>query len=135
MKKEARELFRINSPYGIIIRLSDLSYSWFNREYLGLGNNNILEKQLPMYIIHDFDNKLKDEAVLKNLEVYAKNNRSNGMDMAKEVSDGEGYLRIWFYSDNYFPYGLKGLIKSNMNRYEEVLSKVENIIATSPTSF
>lgn len=126
----SRDTFRINSPYGIIIRLSDLTYSWFNREYLNLGNNNVLEKHLPLFLIHSFNKKLKDESVLKNLEMYAKKNRGSGMDMGKEVSDGEGYLRIWFYSDSYFPYGLKGLIKRNMDRYEKVLSEVERIIAT-----
>lgn len=134
MKKTDADIFRINSPYGIIIRLSDLAYSWFNRKYLGLGNDNILQKHLPLFLTHSFVNKLTHESVLKNLETYAQNNRSSGMDMGKEITDGEGYLRIWLYSDKYFPYNDKGLIKSNMDRYKNVLSEVEKIIFTSPSS-
>lgn len=135
MKKTDADIFRINSPYGIIIRLSDLKYSWFNRNYLGLGNGDISQKHLPFFLTHSFEKKLKDESVLKNLETYAKNNRTSGMDMGKEVTDGEGFLRVWLYSDEYFPYNDKGLIKSNMDRYKNVLSEVERIIFTSPSSF
>lgn len=126
MEKISADYFRINSPYGIIIRLSDLYYNWFNRHYLSLGKNS--KDFLPFSELPEFVEKLKDVSVLDNLRSYAFNNRVSGMDMEEKYIEGGKYVRIWLYSDRYFPFNSKGIIKSNMNRYESVLSEIERII-------
>lgn len=133
MKRTRADIFRINSPYGIIIRLSDLSYSWFNRKYRDVFDDST--DYLPFFILHSFGKKLKDESVLENLKVFAINHRISGMDMGEEMNDGHNYLRLWLYSDKYFPYNSRGLIiKKSMDRYNKVLSELEKIIGSSLSS-
>jgi len=125
-----RKLFKLYIPYGIVIRLSDLSYTWFNRDYKGLGNDS--KEMLPFSELPDFVGKLKNESVMEDLRTYALNNRVYGMDMEEQFIDGEKCLRIWFYSDKYFPFTFRGNISiKKMERYNEVLSEVKKIIGKS----
>ena len=52
------DFFRTNSPYGIIINLTNLKYSWFNRLYKEVND----ERQyfLPWKELYSFDNTIKD---------------------------------------------------------------------------
>lgn len=120
MKKNA-DIFRINSPYGIIIRLSDLTYSWFNRmyqeQYASTGKIGI--------DAFEFKHSLKDKASISILKDFAKENGIN----SESIKEGDiEYFRMWLYNDSTNPYNEQNEFDMRMKRYERLLFKVERIV-------
>lgn len=126
MKKTRDQIFRINSPYGVIIRISDLRYSWFNREYKEqYDDTNVY---LPWEQLYKFEGKLKSETVMEKLKDFVDKNKEYGMTYEKEVVAGFGYLRVWLYNDANFPFRLGKEDKVKMNQYEKRLLDLKQII-------
>ena len=125
MKRTQADIFRINSPYGIIIRLADLRYSWYNRIYQEVYNGL---KDEPLDTRYKFESKLKDQSVIEKVNDFVDSNSMFGVSLAPENVQGKPCLRVWLYNDKNFPYSSKGEIKSKMNRYEKLLLELERII-------
>ncbi len=126
MKRASYQVFRINSPYGIIIRLSDLRYSWFNRNYKELYDET--QEYLPWEKLYKFDGKLKDVSVIEKIKDFAEANKEYGMSYSEETVKGFSYLSVWLYNDSNFPYTLNKEVKRKMDKYNKVLLDLEQII-------
>lgn len=126
MKKTKAEIFRINSPYGVIIRLSDLTYSWFNRNYKEVYNDS--RDFLSWKDLYGFKNKLKDETIVEKIKDFASKNRDFGTSSAIEKEEGSSYLRVWLYNDKNFPFNSSGEIKSKMNQYLRKKTEIKSIL-------
>ena len=126
MKKTRADIFRINSPYGIIIRLADLRYSWFNRKYKEIYSD--LMDHLSLDGLHKFEAKLKDESVIEKINDFVEANRDVGVNSFIEKESDKSYLRVWLYNDENFPFNSAGEIKSKMNQYDKLLLGLERII-------
>lgn len=126
MKKTRADIFRINSPYGIIIRLSDLRYSWFNRKYKEIYSD--LMDDLSLDDLHKFEDELKDESVIEKINDFVEANRDVGVNSSIEKESDKSYLRVWLYNDENFPFNSGGEIKNKMNQYDKLLLSLERII-------
>ena len=126
MKSQA-DLFRINSPYGIIINLTNLKYSWFNRFYKEVNDDRLCF--LPWNELYSFDNTIKNINVIERLKQFALENKAFGTTFQIEKKDGEtDFLSVWFYNDLHFPYDSKGEIKLLMNSYLNRIVTIEKIL-------
>ncbi len=119
--KEAQE-FRTNKPYGLVIDLDNLKYSWFNREYMEID-----------HIDFDFEcssNNFSFGYPIRNIEVadkiraFANKNKDKGMNYADETIGERRYLRVWLYNDSTFPYKGAQLYKLRMRSYEKFKSEL-----------
>lgn len=125
MKRTQADIFRINSPYGIIISLSDLRYSWYNRIYQEVYNDSI---DTPLDTRYKFESKLKDLSVIDKINNFVDANIKFGVSSGPENVQGDRCLRVWLYNDENFPFNSTGEIKNKMNRYEKLLLELERII-------
>ncbi len=125
MKRTRADIFRINSPYGIIIRLTDLRYSWYNRIYEEVYNDS---KDSSKETRYKFEDKLKDQSVIDKINNFVDANTKFGVSSASENVQGDRCLRVWLYNDENFPFNSSGEIKNKMNRYEKLLLELERII-------
>ena len=124
------DFFRKNSPYGIIINLTNLKYSWFNRFYKEVNDDR--QSFLPWKELYSFDNTIKDLNVIEKLKQFALEYKEFGTTFQIQKKDGEtDYLSVWFYNDRNLPYNSKGEIKKLMNSYLNRLSTIENILETT----
>lgn len=126
MKRTQADIFSINSPYGIIIRLIDLKYSWYNRVYQEVYNAS---KDEPLDSRYKFESKLKGQSVIEKINDFVDTNNKFGVSSAPENVQGNRCLRVWLYNDENFPFNSTGEIKSKMNRYEKLLLELERIIS------
>lgn len=119
--------FRTTSPYGIIINLTSLKYSWFNRYYKEVNDNR--EDFLPWNELYPFKTAIRDHNVIEQLKEFALQNKEFGTNFQIQKKDDEtDYLSVWLYNDRSIPYNSKGEIKKLMNEYLNRLSKIEEII-------
>lgn len=125
MKRTRADIFSINSPYGIIIRLSDLRYSWFNRIYQEVYNDSNIVSLDKRY---RFESKLKDQSVIEKINDFVVANTKFGVISARENEQGTACLKVWLYNGNYPLFNSTGEIKSKMNRYEKLLLELERTI-------
>lgn len=126
METTTYKAFKTNSPYGIIIRVSDLKYSWFNRNYKEVYDET--QEYLPWEELYKFDNKLKDEAAIEKIKKFADVNKKYGMSYSEETVKGFKYLHVWLYNDANVPYKLSKIVKTKMDEYNKRLSNLKEII-------
>lgn len=120
--------FRTESPYGIIINLSNLRYSFFNRNYK--EQNNKSDAYLPWDELYSFENIIEDESAIEKLKDFATKYELLGTAYRVEKRNGIDYLSIWLYNDRNFPFDSKGARKNLLNQYFTKINEVEKILNT-----
>ncbi|SFK99986.1 hypothetical protein SAMN05216357_11087 [Porphyromonadaceae bacterium KH3CP3RA] len=125
MKTTRADIFRINKPYGIAIRISDLKYSWFNRKYIEQYSSSSDKHGIDALKFRD---TLNDKAVIDKLKKLAEENSKYGTSFDNYKAGNEEYFRMWFYNDSSFPFNQNGEIDNRMDRYENILFKAEQIV-------
>lgn len=125
MKKTRADIFSIDSPYGIIIRLSDLNYSWFNRLYQEQYVSSIVKLGVNAF---EFKHTLKNETSIDILKDFAKKNSKYGTSSDNFKEREHEFFRVWLYNDSTNPYNKQNEFDVRMKRYERLLFKVERIV-------
>lgn len=125
MKKTKANIFRINSPYGVIIRLSDLAYSWFNREYYELYSSSSDRCGEDAY---DFNQKLNEESTIERLKEFAIRNSKYGTSSDVYRVGEIPFMRVWLYNDKNYPFNQHGEIENKMDRYLSLRGEIELIL-------
>lgn len=132
MTPKDADLFMTHSTYGIIIRLSDLSYSWFNRYHKEVNDRVQDEspdtsKEKPWDELYSFKNKLENEAVLEKLKEFASRNSVKGVNIREKMNEGKSYIQIWLYDAENTPYYLGKEVPPRMEQYRLLLHEIESI--------
>ena len=134
MTPKDADLFMTHSTYGIIIRLSDLSYSWFNRYHKEVKDESqdvstdTSKEDKSWDELYSFKNTLKDESVLAKLKEFASRNSEKGVNIREKMNEGKSYIQIWLYDAENTPYYLGKEVPPRMEKYYLLLHEIESIL-------